>query len=438
MANPKITSFSVEDIRFPTSDDLSGSDAMHGSPDYSAAYIVLKTDTDFEGHGLTFTLGRGNELCVEASKYLAQFIVGMTLDEIKNDFAGLWRKLTSDEQFRWVGPEKGVIHMATGGVINAIWDLWAKVEGKPVWKLVADMPAEQLISCIDFRYITDALTPEEALAILKANDATAADREKELLEKGFPAYTTSAGWLGYSDEKIVRLCEEGMAEGWNHFKLKVGGNLEDDIRRAGIMRNTIGPDRKMMLDANQRWDVKEAIEWTNALKEFNPWWIEEPTCPDDVLAHKAIGDGVAPIGIATGEQCQNRVIFKQFLQAEAIDFCQIDSCRIGGVNEILSVLLMAKKFGIPVCPHAGGVGLCEYVNHLIMIDYIRIGASTDSHVAEFVDHLHEHFEHPCVIENAAYMPPTAPGYSATMKQESLDQFRYPDGSVWASRKAGAV
>ena len=241
---------------------------MHGSPDYSAAYIVLKTDTDFEGHGLTFTLGRGNELCVEASKYLAQFIVGMTLDEIKNDFAGLWRKLTSDEQFRWVGPEKGVIHMATGGVINAIWDLWAKVEGKPVWKLVADMPAEQLISCIDFRYITDALTPEEALAILKANDATAADREKELLEKGFPAYTTSAGWLGYSDEKIVRLCEEGMAEGWNHFKLKVGGNLEDDIRRAGIMRNTIGPDRKMMLDANQRWDVKEAIEWTNALKEF--------------------------------------------------------------------------------------------------------------------------------------------------------------------------
>jgi len=434
MPNPKIISYSVEDIRFPTSDDLSGSDAMHGSPDYSAAYIVFKTDTDYEGHGLTFTLGRGNELCVEASKYLAEFIVGMTLDEIRNDFAGLWRKLTSDEQFRWVGPEKGVIHMATGGVINAIWDLYAKVEGKPLWKLVADMSAEELVSCIDFRYITDALTPEEAIEILKANDATAADREKEMLEKGFPAYTTSAGWLGYSDEKIVRLCEEGIAEGWNHFKLKVGGNLEDDKRRAAIMRNTIGPDRKMMLDANQRWDVKEAIEWTNALKEFNPWWIEEPTCPDDVLAHKAIGEGVAPIGIATGEQCQNRVIFKQFLQAEAIQFCQIDSCRIGGVNEVLSVLLMAKKFGIPVCPHAGGVGLCEYVNHLIMIDYIRIGASTDSHVAEFVDHLHEHFEHPCVIKNAAYTAPMAPGYSATMKPDSLEKFRFPDGSVWKQRQ----
>ena len=279
MPNPKIISFTVDDIRFPTSDNADGSDAMHPDPDYSAAYIVLKTDSDFEGHGLTFTLGRGTELCVEAAKYLCQFIVGMTLDEIRGDFAGLWRKLTSDPQFSWVSPEKGVIHLATGGVVNAIWDLYAKVENKPLWKLVCDMTAEEMVSCIDFRYLTDALTPEEALDILKANDATAAEREAHLMQSGFPAYTTSAGWLGYSDEKIVRLCNEGIAEGWNHFKLKVGANREDDIRRAAIMRKTIGPDRKMMLDANQRWDVKEAIEWTNALAEFDPWWIEEPTCP---------------------------------------------------------------------------------------------------------------------------------------------------------------
>ena len=433
MPNPKIISFTVDDIRFPTSDNADGSDAMHPDPDYSAAYIVLKTDSDFEGHGLTFTLGRGTELCVEAAKYLCQFVVGLTLDEIRNDFAGLWRKLTSDPQFRWVGPEKGVIHLATAGVINAIWDLYAKAENKPLWKLICDMTAEEMVSCIDFRYLTDALTPEEALDILKANDATATDREAHLMQNGFPAYTTSAGWLGYSDEKIVRLCNEGIAEGWNHFKLKVGANREDDIRRAAIMRKTIGPDRKMMLDANQQWDVKEAIEWTNALAKFDPWWIEEPTCPDDVLAHKAISEGVAPIGVATGEQCQNRVVFKQFLQAGALQFCQIDSCRLGGVNEVLSVLLMAKKFGVPVCPHAGGVGLCEYVNHLIMIDYIRIGASTESHVAEFVDHLHEHFVHPCVIKNAHYMPPTEPGYSATMKPDSLEKFRFPDGEVWTER-----
>lgn len=434
MPNPKITSFTVDDVRFPTSDEAHGSDAMHGNPDYSAAYIVLKTDTDFEGHGLTFTLGRGTELCKQAAEYLCEtFLIGLSLEEIKEDFGGLWRKITSDPQFRWVGPEKGVIHLATGGVINAIWDLWAKVEGKPLWKLIADMPAEQIISCIDFRYLTDALTPDEALAILKANDPTAIERENYLLENGFPAYTTSAGWLGYSDERIVRLCEEGMADGWNHFKLKVGADLQDDLRRARIMRDTIGPDRKMMLDANQRWDVGQAIEWTNALAKFDPWWIEEPTCPDDVLAHKAIGEGVAPIGIATGEQCQNRIMFKQFLQAGAIQFCQIDSCRVGGVNEVLSIILMAKKFGIPVCPHAGGVGLCEYVNHLIMIDYIRIGASLDSHVAEFVDHLHEHFEHPCVIKNAAYMPPTAPGYSAAMKSDSIAKYRFPDGQVWKER-----
>ncbi|MEM7311573.1 MAG: L-fuconate dehydratase [Planctomycetota bacterium] len=437
MSGPIITGSQVIDVRFPTSDSLDGSDAMHKDPDYSAAYVVLTTDSDLEGHGLTFTLGRGTDLCAAAAQSLCERVVGKSLDDVTANFADVWRELTSDSQFRWLGPEKGVVHLATAGVVNAIWDLWAKVEGKPVWKLLTDMPAEQLVDCIDFRYMSDVLTRDQALEIVKSNDATRDQREQQLLESGFPAYTTSAGWLGYSDEKVKRLCEEGLAEGWRHFKLKVGASLEDDIRRARIMRESIGPDCKMMLDANQRWDVQESIDWMSHLAEFDPWWIEEPTSPDDVVGHAAIAKGVAPIGVATGEQCQNRVIFKQLLQLDAISFCQIDSCRLGGVNEVLAVMLMAKKFGIPVCPHAGGVGLCEYVNHLIMVDYTRIGASLDSRVAEFVDHLHEHFEHPVVIKNAAYMPPTAPGYSATMKPESIAKFTYPDGAFWKERLSGS-
>ncbi len=436
-SNLRIVESQVVDVRFPTSDSLDGSDAMHTDPDYSAAYVILKTDGDFEGHGLTFTLGRGTDLCAAAAETLCGHIVGRNLSDIVTNFAEVWRTLTSDSQFRWLGPEKGVVHLATAGVVNAIWDLWAKVEQKPVWKLLTDLPAEQLVGCIDFRYISDVLTRDQALKIVQDNEPTKNQREQELLESGFPAYTTSAGWLGYPDEKIRRLCEEGLAAGWRHFKLKVGQSLEDDIRRATIMRETIGPDCKMMLDANQRWDVDETVEWMDKLAKFDPWWIEEPTSPDDVVGHAAIAKRIAPIGVATGEQCQNRVIFKQLLQLDAISFCQIDSCRLGGVNEVLAVLLMAKKFGIPVCPHAGGVGLCEYVNHLIMADYTRIGASLDSRVAEFVDHLHEHFEHPVVIKDAAYMPPTAPGYSATMKSDSIEQFRYPDGVFWKERLAGS-
>ncbi len=433
MKSIRITGCDVVDVRFPTSDSLDGSDAMHTSPDYSAAYVTLQTDSAHVGEGLTFTLGRGTDLCVAAARYMSDWIVGHTLEEITGDFSSFWRRITSDSQFRWLGPEKGVVHLATAAVFNAIWDLWAKSENKPLWKLVADMPAEALIECIDFRYLSDAITPEEALAILKANDATREEREQQMQTSGFPAYTTSAGWLGYSDEKIQRLCEEGLAQGWTHFKLKVGESIEDDCRRAAIMRQTIGPQNKMMLDANQRWDVAEAIEWMRHLAPYDPWWIEEPTSPDDAVGHAAIAKAVAPIGVATGEQCQNRVVFKQLMQLDAIQFCQIDSCRVGSINEILSILLMAKKFDIPVCPHAGGVGLCEYVNHLIMIDYIRIGASLESRVCEFVDHLHEHFEHPCVIKNAAYMPPDAPGYRITLKPDSIARFRYPEGAVWQER-----
>ena len=434
-----ITDVIARDIRFPTSENLDGSDAMNQAPDYSAAYVVLKTDSleGLEGHGLTFTIGRGNELCVAAIQALAPLLIGETLESFTRDMGAFWRRITGDSQLRWLGPEKGVIHLATAAVVNAVWDLYAKAEGKPLWKLLADMSPEEIVSSIDFRYITDVITPEEALQILRENEPTKTAREEEMLRDGFPAYTTSSGWLGYSDEKLKRLCREAVADGWTHFKMKVGTNIEDDARRAAIIREEIGPDRKLMMDANQVWDVDESIENMQRLKEFDPWWIEEPTSPDDVLGHARIAQAVAPIGVATGEHCQNRVVFKQFLQANAISFCQIDSCRLGGVNEVLSVLLMAKKFGVPVCPHAGGVGLCEYVQHLSIFDYVYVGASLENRILEYVDHLHEHFVDPVEIQNGRYMPPAMPGYSIEMKPESLDEFEFPTGSVWTSTVSGS-
>lgn len=425
-----ITGAIARDIRFPTSQDLSGSDAMNEAPDYSAAYVVLTTDADIEGHGLTFTIGRGNELCVAAIESLAPLVVGQTLESFTADMGAFWRRITGDSQLRWVGPDKGVIHLATAAIVNAVWDLWAKSEGKPVWKLLADMNPEEIVRCIDFRYITDALTPDEALEILRRNEPTRAEREAEMLRDGFPAYTTSAGWLGYSDDKIRALCREAVDAGWTHFKQKVGADIEDDVRRASIIREAIGPDRTLMMDANQVWDVPEAIVNMERLKAFNPWWIEEPTSPDDVLGHAAIAKAVAPIGVATGEQCQNRVIFKQLLQADAISFCQIDAARLGGVNEVLAVLLMAAKFGVPVCPHAGGVGLCEYVQHLSIFDYICVGASLENRVLEYVDQLHEHFVDPVTIRNGRYMPPEKPGYSIEMHAVSLETYEFPNGEVW--------
>ena len=429
----KITDVAARDIRFPTSRNLDGSDAMNPDPDYSAAYVVLKTDASgLEGHGLTFTIGRGNELCVAAVEALKPLVVGETLESLTEDMGAFWRRITGDSQLRWVGPEKGVIHLATAAVVNAVWDLWAKAEGKPLWKLLVDMSPEEVVRCVDFRYITDAVTPEEALDLLRRNEQTKGEREAEMLREGFPAYTTSAGWLGYSDEKLRRLCREAIAEGWSHFKIKVGTDLEEDVRRAALIREEIGPGRKLMMDANQVWDVDEAIAHMQRLKEFDPWWIEEPTSPDDVLGHARIAQAVAPVGVATGEHCANRVVFKQLLQADAISFCQIDSCRLGGVNEVIAVLLMAAKFGVPVCPHAGGVGLCEYVQHLSIFDYVRVSASLEDRVLEYVDHLHEHFIDPVVIKNGRYMPPEAPGYSIAMHPESLDEFEFSRGAAWTS------
>ena len=427
-----ITRLDAFDIRFPTSRERDGSDAMNPDPDYSAAYVILRTDhpAGLEGHGLTFTIGRGNELCVAAARALAPLVQGLTLEDIKADMARFWRRLTGDSQLRWVGPEKGVLHLATAAVVNAVWDLYAKAEGKPLWQLLAGFSPEELVQCIDFRYLTDALTRQEALEILRRHEPTRAAREAEMRARGYPAYTTSAGWLGYPDDKIRRLCREGVQQGWSHFKIKVGRDLEDDLRRAAIVRAEIGPDRKLMLDANQVWDVGEAIANMRKLARFDPWWIEEPTSPDDILGHATIAKAVAPIGVATGEQCHNRVMFKQLMQAGAMRFCQIDSCRLGGVNEVLAVLLLAAKFGIPVCPHAGGVGLCEYVQHLAIFDYICVSASLDDRVVEYVDHLHEHFVDPVVIRDGRYMPPTAPGYSITMRPESLKRYAWPGGEAW--------
>jgi L-fuconate dehydratase len=429
---PRIISLDVIDVRFPTSRLLDGSDAMNPDPDYSAAYVILRTDDASwpEGHGLTFTIGRGTEVVVAAIEALRPLVVGRSTGDVFGDIGGFWRDLVGDSQLRWIGPEKGAIHLATAAVVNATWDLWAKHEGKPLWKLLVDLPPEEIVRAVDFRYLTDALTPADALAMLHDLEPTRAEREAEILRDGYPAYTTSVGWLGYSDEKIRRLCAEALAAGWTRFKMKVGADLDDDVRRAGIVRDAIGPDSLLMMDANQRWDVATAISWMAPLAAFDPYWIEEPTSPDDILGHAAIARAVHPIRVATGEHVHNRVMFKQFMAAGAMDVCQVDACRLGGVNEALAVLLLAARFGVPVCPHAGGVGLCELVQHLSIFDYVAVSGGLEGRMIEYVDHLHEHFLDPVVIREGRYVAPLRPGYGAEMRPESLIRHRFSDGEVW--------
>jgi len=417
----RITRATTHDVRFPTSRTLDGSDAMNPDPDYSAAYVVLHTDRGdaLEGHGLTFTIGRGNELCVGAIRALAHHVVGLTLEAIVADQAAFWRALVHDSQLRWLGPEKGVVHLAAAALVNAVWDLHAKVEGKPLWKLLADMSPERLVACVDFRYIDDALTPARALELLRERQATRPEREAEMLRDGFPAYTTSAGWLGYAEDTLPARAHEALAQGFTHVKMKVGADPETDLRRARILRDALGGRARLMVDANQAWGVEQAIAAMRALAEVDPWWIEEPTSPDDVLGHRRIREAIAPIRVATGEHIPNRVVFKQLMQLGAIDFCQVDACRLGGVNEVLAVLLLAAEHGVPVCPHAGGVGLCEYVQHLSIFDYVAVGASLEDRVCEYVDHLHEHFLDPCRVERGRYLAPARPGYSIEMRPESL-------------------
>ncbi|NND32359.1 MAG: fuconate dehydratase [Saprospiraceae bacterium] len=422
----KILSAQVLDVRFPTSHHLDGSDAMYLDPDYSAAYLILQTDhpDGLEGHSLVFTIGRGNDICVHAIKSYLSYVIGKDLEAFIDDMANFWRLICGDSQLRWLGPEKGIIYMAAGAIINAVWDLYAKLEKKPLWKLLADMTPQQLVACVDFTYIEDALKPEEAIELLQEKQASKNDRISLLEQQGYPAYTTSIGWMGYSDEKIIRLCRESMANGWNAFKMKVGTDETDDMRRAGLLREMIGESGLLMMDANQVWGVEETIERMEKFKKFQPFWIEEPTSPDDILGHAAIKKHVNPIKVATGEVCANRVIFKQFFQAKAIDICQVDTVRMAGVNEVLAVLLLAHKFEVPVCPHAGGVGLCELAQHIGMIDYISISGTMENRMIEYVDHLHEHFIHPVKIVNGRYMPPTAAGYNIELKKSSLSNYLF--------------
>lgn len=433
-----ITGLTVQDLRFPTSDDLHGSDAIHVDPDYSCPYVTLSTsETGLVGHGITFTLGRGNELCVAAIRTLEHLVVGRSLDVILSDFGGYWHRICNESQLRWLGPERGLIHMSVAAIVNAIWDLYAKREGKPLWQLLSEMSPEELVACIDFRHITDALTPDEALAILREHAGGRQRRAAELLDVGLPAYTSSAGWIGYDDDYRRSMCRKYLEDGFRAFKMKVGADLEDDCHRARVIREEIGDDCQLMMDANQVWDVGTAIKQMSELAQFQPTWIEEPTSPDDVLGHAAIAKAIAPIGVATGEAVSNRIMFKQFLQAQAMQFCQIDSCRVGGVNELLAIMLMAGKFEIPVCPHAGGVGLCNYVQHLSAFNYTSVFPSLDNVVLEFSDHLHEHFVDRLRVEQARYRLPTVPGYSITMEPESVADYEYPVGRVWRERVARA-
>ena len=417
----RILNLKTHDLRFPTSTFLDGSDAMNPDPDYSAAYVILSTDhpQGLAGHGFTFTIGRGNEICVAAIEAFRPFIVGRSLEEIISDMSGFWRGLAGDSQLRWLGPEKGVIHLALAAVLNAIWDLWAKCEGKPVWKLVADLRPEQFVSLIDFRHLEDVLTAEEALEILYNQVSGKAAREERLRAEGYPAYTTSVGWLGYEDDKLRRLCRESLAQGWQSFKMKVGRSLTEDIRRCAIVRQEIGPNHRLMIDANQVWEVGQAIEWLHTLARFDPWWIEEPLNPDDILGHGKVARAVRPIRVATGEHTHNRIMFKQLLASDAVDVVQPDTCRLGGLNEVLAVLLLAAKFGKPVCPHAGGVGLCEYAQHLSMIDFLAVSGRWDQAMCEYTGHLHEHFVHPIEVEGGRYRVPLQPGFSAQMRPDSI-------------------
>ena len=434
MTSNRITGLRTVDVRFPTSEHLDGSDAMNPDPDYSAAYVILETERGDQGYGHIFTIGRGTDLCCAGIEAMRHLVIGTDLEEIKAAPGDFYDHLRSDSQIRWLGPEKGVVHMAMGAVMNAVWDLWARTEGKPVWRLLTDMTPEQFVDCIDLRYLGDVLTRDEALAMVSANECTKVERAAEMASRGYPCYTTSAGWLGYPDDKMRILCQEALDNGFKHLKFKVGRDLEDDKRRLRIAREVLGDDVRLMIDANQVWEVPEAIEWTNALAEFKPWFIEEPTSPDDVLGHKAIREAIHPIGVATGEHCQNRVIFKQFITSDALDVVQIDACRLASLNEILAVFMVAAKYNKIVCPHAGGVGLCEYVQHLSMIDYTRISAEIGDRVLEYADHLHEHFEDPVIISDGHYIAPEAPGFSVRMKADSVAMYTFPDGPAWTERQ----
>ena len=431
----KITNIAVDDVRFPTSNDLTGSDAIHTDPDYSATYVTINTtDNKLTGYGLAFTIGKGNDIVADCIKHYFYIFEGMNLDDLEKDIGKLWFDCVDHSQLRWLGPEKGVVHMAVAAIFNALWDLIAKKHSKPLWRYVVDSDPEKIMGWLTFKYIEDALSENDAYVILEKNKKFKEERVNKILSEGYPSYTTAAGWLGYSDEKIVDLCNNYMKKGWKHFKIKVGLNLEEDVKRLELIRNTIGDECSLMVDANQQWNIQQSIKHINVYKKFNLLFVEEPTSPDDVMGFKKIKNAIGNVNLATGEACGGRVMFKQFLESGGMNICQIDSCRLGSINEILTVLLMADKFNVPVFPHAGGVGLCEYVQHLGMIDYVLITGKKDKKVIEYQDSLHEHFIYPCDIKNGNYMPPKDYGYSVEMKSESVKRYLFPSGEYWRQVK----
>ena len=430
----KITNIEIKDLRFPTSEDLTGSDAIHNDPDYSAPYIIISTnDNDLKGYGINFTLGKGNEIVCECIKCFIPIFNNLSLDEAENNIGKLWYDCVDHSQLRWLGPEKGVVHLAVSAIFNALWDLIARKNKKPLWKYVVDSKPNKIIEWLPFKHIEDAISKNEALEILNLNQEFKNKRIKKLISEGYPSYTTAAGWLGYSDEKIVSLLKDYMKKGWRYFKVKVSKNLSKDLKRLELIRNTIGPENFIMIDANQQWSVDESIRYINEFKKFNIFFAEEPTNADDILGFVKIKKNIGTVKLATGEACSNKVMFKQFLQSGAMDICQIDSCRLASINEILVIMLMAHKYKVPIFPHAGGVGLCEYVQHLCMIDYALINGEKDSKVVEYQDELHEHFVYPCTINKGNYMPPEDHGYSIEMKQKSVNKFTYPDGEYWKKK-----
>src|SRR4051812_46201143 len=433
LVRERFLSLKTSDVRFPTSLELDGSDAMNPLPDYSAAYVELETTAGDHGNSLVFTIGRGTDVQVAAIEALAPLVVGREVDAVLGDVGAFARGLAADSPMRWLGPEKGVVHMAVGALVNAVWDLRARRAARPLWQELSELSPEEIVALVDFRHIGDALTPLEALDILRDAAPGRAERSAQLRADGYPAYSTTPGWLGYDDEKLVRLSREAVADGFELIKVKVGADVGDDIRRLGLVRDAVGADVHVAIDANQIWDVDQAIEWLAPLRVYDPYWIEEPTSPDDVLGHARIRRALATLPVATGEHVANRIVFKQLLQAEAVDVVQIDAARVGGVNENIAILLLAAKFGVPVCPHAGGVGLCEMVQHLSMFDYVAVSGTTEDRVIEYVDHLHEHFVDPVRIVDGHYLAPTLPGLSAQMHAASLKEYTYPDGPVWTAR-----
>lgn len=429
---PRIDVFVTEDIRFPTSRELDGSDAMNPDPDYSAAYVTFGSSGDVLGHASVFTIGRGNEVQVAALEALKPYVWGRDIDELVGDMGALYRELTSDSQLRWLGPEKGIMHMAIGAMVNALWDLKAKREQMPLWELLARQSPSELAGLLDYRYLEEILTPAQARDLFAQAAEGKEERIRELRRHGYPAYTTSPGWLGYNDEKLTRLIREALAQGFGRIKLKVGADRADDIRRLRVAREVCGDGFPIAIDANQRWGVDEAIDWIGDLVSFEPDWVEEPTSPDDILGHARIARAVAPVRVSTGEHMANRVIARQLLESQAVGLLQIDSARVAGVNENIAILTLAALHDIPVFPHAGGVGLCEAVQHLAFFDFVAVSAAKEDRAIEYVDHLHEHFVDPVRLDAGRYWPTDVPGSSQEMKDESRRDFLFPDGVMWRS------